>query len=46
MEARVRELTSKRSMTDFSDNETQDLNTLYQHSLRDSNTNKSVKNLR
>ena len=46
MELRVRELTSKRSMTDFSDNETQDMNNLYQQSLRDSNTNKSVKNLR
>ncbi len=33
-------------MTEFSDNETQDMNNLYQHSLRDSNNNKSVKNLR
>ncbi len=33
-------------MTEFSDNETHDINNLYQHSLRDSNNNKSVKNLR
>lgn len=33
-------------MTDFSDNDAQDINNLYQQSLRDSNTNKSVKNLR
>lgn len=42
----MRELTSKRSMTESSDNEAQDMNNLYQQSLRDSNTNKSVKNLR